>query len=135
MPRGMAGSYGGTSDEWLDGDDKIDEYHEKLDEARTEIERFVESILITTYAALARRYPEWSHMLDDILTSSDKIEYSNIEPAPSKVRFREASQLRVAETLGFNNQPREKFNEMIESRKRSTKKTKVGEKIAEALAA
>jgi hypothetical protein len=118
-----------THSDFEEEDDVMDAYNEQLAIARTEIERHIEAILITTYAALSRRYPEWAHMLDDVLTSSDKIAYDNSQPAPSKVHYKDPETIRVAEVLGFNNQSREQFEKMIESRKKGTKKTKDAKKV------
>jgi hypothetical protein len=94
----------------LGEDDDFREEPEFL-EARAEIERFVEAIQICTYGSLAKRYPEWAHMLTSILESSDKIAYNDSDPAPSKVRF-EVKEVKPLD-YGFNNQPRDKYEEMM----------------------
>ena len=104
-------------------------------DALTEIERHVEAIMITTYGALGRRYPEYAHVLDDLLVSSDKIWWDRDAPAPRKIRFEIQVKRSTTADLGFNNQTREAFEEMMGERKSWAKKVRHGRKIAEALAA
>jgi hypothetical protein len=122
-------------DDWAEEFDyrDSDEYIAQHLELKSQMRTWIENVNIVSYGAIGRRYTEYSSdMIEAVireLSAEGIINYEAYKPAPQMIKLN-TEPIRVpAETLGFNNQPREVFEAMIESRKRGTKKTKDAKKV------
>jgi hypothetical protein len=123
------------------------------------LDQWIINVTLVSYGAIGRRYlkecadcGEPAHgqcpkcestnlrtrysadMIDAVvrdLAGEGVVNYEAYKPAPQMIKLRTVSpeKRREPETLGFNNQSREKFNEMIESRKKAVKKTKQAKRV------
>jgi hypothetical protein len=134
-------------------------YTEKYQELKLSMRQWIINVKEVSYGATGKRYlmecsecgtpshrkcPECestnlrtrysADMIDAVvrdLAGEGVVNYEAYKPAPQMIKLRTASpeKRREPETLGFNNQPREKFNAMIESKKRTIKKTKQAKQV------
>jgi hypothetical protein len=134
-------------------------YTQKYDELKLSMRQWIINVTLVSYGAIGRRYlmecsecGEPAHlecpkcestnlrtrysadMIDAVikdLTGEGVVNYDAYKPAPQMIKLKTAmpEKRREPETLGFNNQPREKFNAMIETRKKHVKKTKQAKQV------
>lgn len=73
-----------------DDDEVINEtYENRKAECYKEVERFICKIKICTYGSLARRYPQWADILDDVLQQlrvKEVLDYDDTKPPPTQLK-------------------------------------------------
>jgi ribosomal protein S25 len=115
--------------DYRDSEEYIAQHQELKDQMRT----WIENVSIVSYGAIGRRYEEYpADMIEAVikeLSAEGIVKYEAYKPAPQMIKLNTEPVRVPAQTLGFNNQSRETFEKMIESRKSAVKKTKDAKQV------
>jgi hypothetical protein len=119
------------------------DYQSQVEELKSELRRWITNVTIVSYGAIGRRYGETysSDVIDAAirsLSNEGTVQYHDYKPAPQMIKLINEADRQTkheAATLGFNNQPRDKFDEMVQTRVKKTHKARHSKAIEDALAA